>query len=207
MADEKVAAQAVDLNDPSLVVENLEVNVDADQFAFPAPPPAGVYEAKLKIKQTDGSDFVRKVTKKGKAYLQTQLELRLVIVGGELDKYDNWPIFDNFVSTLVNEQQGTNKMVGILKALGKQVPAKTNDVELCKMLRDAVAGEPSCKVSIEWEASAEVGTDSDGNKVYERFKGMKRFPMAPDGKNHLGVVQLKGVDAPANAVVLKYLPL
>lgn len=206
--DEK--AVAIDLNDPNLQVENLEVNPEKDQFAYPAPPPAGTYDAKLKIKQKDGVDFYRGETGKGKKYLATQIEARLVIVGGDesLQRYDNWPIFDNFVSTLVQEQAGTNKIVGILKAVGQQVPAKTTDVELARLLRDKLAGEPSCKITIDWEASAETGqTDDRGKAIYERFKGMKRFPADPNKKGtYLPVVSIKGTDATAQAIILKYLP-
>lgn len=207
MADEnKKTAVAVDLNDPNLQPENLELNPDADAFTFPAPPPAGTYDAKLKVKQKDGSDFVRGTTKDGKSYLATQIEARLIIPSGDNQKYDNWPVFDNFVSTLVSQQTGTTRLAGILKALGVPVPAKTSDVELAKLLLNALAGEPSCKITIDWEGSADTGrTDDKGEKIYVRKKGMKNYPSDGAG-GHRPSITVDGTDIQANATILKYLP-
>src|SRR5579864_677325 len=48
----------VDPNDPRLISETLDANLEADAYAQPAPPPDGKYRAKLRLEgvKQDGTD-------------------------------------------------------------------------------------------------------------------------------------------------------
>jgi hypothetical protein len=192
MAEEKKASVGIDLNNLAFEPENLEVDPDKDQFQSPPPPEEGTFVVKLSQKEVNGSLWVRGETKKGKRYLQTAIEARIIQPDG---KYDNWPVFDNFVSTLVQEGQGTNKIVGILKCLGHEVPRTTSDVELAKKLTEVLAGNPICKMTTQWEGYCE----SCEKTV---LKGQKRWPT---GK-HITECAKDGSSVTAQARPIKYLP-
>lgn len=192
----KQAAEKIDINDPNLQVESLEVNVEADQFQYPPPPAEGTYRAKLKQKETDGSLWTRNFTKKGnKPYLQTAIECRLIAPDS---KYDDWPVFDNFVSTLVQETSGTNRIVGILRALGVQVPARTTDKELAQLLTEVLAKEPDAMITVQWEGYCPTCEKT-------AVKGEKRFPQLENG-GHRGNMECPkdGSDVQAQARIVRY---
>ena len=193
MSDEKLQPVKIDLNNLPFEPESLEVDPEKDQFQAPPPPDEGTFRVKLKQKETDGSLWVQGNTKKGnKRYLKTQIEARIIQLDG---KFDNWPVFDNFVSTMVMENQGTNKIVGILKALGHEVPRSTTDVDLAKKLTDVLAGEPEAQVTVQWEGYCE-GCEKTV------LKGQKRFPA---GK-HITECSKDGNTVTAQARIIKYLP-
>ena len=134
---------AIDINSPDLVTEELNVDTEKDQFASMPVIDDGTYRAKLIQKKPSDSEsfWIRSTTKKAnKPYLATGIEARIVDPGG---KFDDWPVFDNFVSTLVMEMTGTNKIVGILKAGGQQLPTRITDVELARALDGFLQGEPT----------------------------------------------------------------
>jgi hypothetical protein len=136
-------SQAIDINDPSLVTEELNVDTEKDQFASMPVIDDGTYRAKLIQRKPSESEsfWIRSTTKKaGKPYLATGIEARIVDPGG---KFDDWPLFDNFVSTLVMEMTGTNKIVGILKAGGVTLPVRITDVELARALDAFLQSEPT----------------------------------------------------------------
>lgn len=193
MSEEKATMQKIDLNNLPFQPESLEVDPDKDQFQSPPPPDEGTFRVKLKQKETDGSLWVQGEGKKNhKRYLKTQIEARIIQPDG---KFDNWPVFDNFVSTMVMENQGTNKIVGILKALGHEVPRSTTDVDLAKRLTEVLAGEPEAQVTVQWEGYCEV---CDKTVI----KGQKRFPA---GK-HITECSKDGAQVTAQARIVKYLP-
>lgn len=192
--NEKQQVQKIDLNNLPFEPESLTVDPDKDQFQAPPPPDEGTFRVKLKQKETEGSLWVRKFGKKGtkKPYLATQIEARIIQPDG---KFDNWPVFDNFVSTMVMENQGTNKIVGILKALGHEVPRTITDVELAKKLTEVLAGEPEAQVTTQWEGYCETCEKTV-------LKGQKRFPA---GK-HITECSKDGTGVNAQARIIKYLP-
>lgn len=193
MSEEKAASVKIDLNNLPFEPESLEVDPEKDQFQAPPPPEEGTFRVKLKQKETDGSLWVQDFTKKAhKRYLKTQIEARIIQPDG---KYDNWPVFDNFVSTFVQESQGTNKIVGILKVLGHEVPRTTTDVDLAKKLTEVLAGEPECQITVQWEGYCE-------NCEKTVLKGQKRWPA---GK-HVTECSKDGGAVTAQARIVKYLP-
>lgn len=194
---------AVDLNDSSLDFEaNLDkVDMEKDQFASMPVIPDGTYMAKLIHKQQDNAFWHKAKTKKGnKPYLVTQIEARVIDMAGN---FDNWPIFDNQVSTLVMENSGTNKIVGILKALKVPTAEIPRDPKaLAQKLTDLLAGEPTVKITTQWEGYCET---CEKTKV----KGMKRYPKKKDdGAKHDPVMECPtdGTEIKTSARILKYLP-
>lgn len=208
---ERAEPQTVDINDSSLdfgVDELSGLDVEKDQFASMPVIPDGTYRVKLIHKQADGSYWLKKVTKKKKAYLNTQIECRVIDPAGN---FDNWPIFDNQVSTLVMEMTGTNKIVGILKAIGvptsELAQVARDPKELAKLLTDKLQGEPEVQITTQWEAYCET---CEKTKV----KGMKRFPAQKDAegkpiKDKFSSQMECPIDGTAlmvNPRIVKYLP-
>jgi hypothetical protein len=191
--------EKLDINDPSLEVENLDINPEADAFAFPPPPPDNTYRAKLKSKQVNNAPFEPKKAKNGTLYLYTAIEARIIDPAG---KQDDWPVFDNFVSTMVMENSGTSRVAGILKALGQPVPARTSHKDLIQRLIDVLAGEPEVQITTMWEGYCET---CDKTVV----KGMKRFPKAADGDSHQANMACPkdGTEVRAQARIVKYQPV
>lgn len=208
MNNERVEPVSIDINDTALDfgVDNLEnLDVEKDQFATMPVIPDGTYRVKLIHKQTDGSFWQKKVTQKGhKPYLNTAIEARVIDPAG---KFDNWPIFDNNVSTLVMEMTGTNRIVGILKALGVPNSEISRDPrELAKKLTEQLEGEPEVQITTQWEGYCETCEKT-------RAKGMRRFPeQKQDGKPVKGThdsymeCPQDGTQLMVNARITKYLP-
>ena len=158
---------AIDINSPDLVTEELNVDTEKDQFASMPVIDDGTYRAKLIQKKPSDSEsfWIRSTTKKAnKPYLATGIEARIVDPGG---KFDDWPVFDNFVSTLVMEMTGTNKIVGILKAGGQQLPTRITDVELARALDSFLQGEPTLGITTQVEGYCDVCERT-------RLKGQKK---------------------------------
>ncbi len=176
---EERKTEIVDINDPSLQMESLEgIDTEKDQFASMPVIPEGVWPAKLKQKAPDNdSPSLWRRKEWGKAgssqkVLVTGIEARVIDPNG---KWDNWPVFDNQVSTFVMRNTGTNRMVGILKqALGTAVPARVTDVDLARLFESALGGEPSVRITVQWEAYCDTCEKTIA-------KGMKRFPLSKNG--------------------------
>ena len=197
----KAPTEAVDINDQTLEVEELQnVNIDADQFAVLPTVEEGIYRAKLiqKKPSTDVDSLWIRVhgTRKNPrvTYLKTGIEARIVEPGS---KFDDWPVFDNFVSTLVNQLTGTNKIIGIIKALGEQ-PINLNDVAIAQQLSQLLQAEPTLRISVVWEAYCEP--------CDRTVRGEKRFPQNGHG-GHLNTMECTkdGTLMVAQARIDKYL--
>lgn len=197
----KIQTEAVDINDQTLEVEELNVDVEADQFAALPTVGEGIYRAKLiqKKPSTDVDSLWIKVhgTKKNPnvTYLKTGIEARIVEPG---NRFDDWPVFDNFVSTMVQQMTGTNKIVGIIKALGEH-PVSLNDVALAQQLTALLAAEPTVRISVTWEGYCE----SCEKTV---LRGEKRFPQNGHG-GHLNTAECSkdGTQIVAQSRIDKYL--
>ena len=194
MADDTKTATAIDINDPNLQPEDLSVDTEKDQFASMPAIDDGTYRAKLKQKKPTDTDsfWVRSKTRKGdKPYLQTAIEARIIDPAG---KFDDWPVFDNFVSTLVMEMTGTNKIVGILKALGAQVPMRVTDVQLAQMLDSSLRSEPTIGITTQIEGYCDVCERT-------RLKGQKK--VNPKGPTNCPTC---GNPLSLQARIVKYVP-
>jgi hypothetical protein len=213
MADEleKVKPIPVDLNDLSLVDEQVDVNAEADAFAGPPPPDDGDHRVKLSLgprKVQTGK--ISKGADKGKPYY-------MVHVQGKVqpgDKFEGRVTFDT-VSTMVMQGTGTSRMVGVLKALGETVQSRVGILEITKLLAARLDGEPEVIQQTQWSAycadcKAEYDQTSGrrGKKNGIVLRGQSRFPQNGDG-GHRHQVECPhcGSLLTAQAEVIAYKPV
>lgn len=174
-----------DLNDPALLSGEIDTNADIDAYAAPPPLPDATYRVKIKqidVKNTKGEPvrFAIKRDKNQQAYAYTALECKVQDPGG---KFDNYTIYDRFVSTM-QQRNGGVPIVRILTVLGVKVPTKIKPSDLLDLFFKTVAGEPELEVETVWEG----GLDQTDRERFEaadtkqpRVMGMHRFPLAKDG--------------------------
>lgn len=184
------AAEVIDINDPRLTSEALDVNVDGDAYAFPPPPPDGKYRAKLSILQTevdDGKGHKSKVDYYGKSHEKQGLYLCTGVKAAIIDptgKYDNIPVFDRWVGTFVG-RDGSTKVSTILKFLHRpdntpwvKPGTKLNHAQWMQVFVQALAGEPEIGIETQWEWSCQ-GCGEEAKKKGERYPksviGMQKF--------------------------------
>jgi hypothetical protein len=180
--EEADGSEVVDLNDPSLLLQELEgYDLAADPYAQPAPPPDGFYRAKLKQidVKNDKGEAVRVAqhqemnypgggapgvpvflpSGKPKTYVQTAVEATIIDPGG---KYDNIKVYDRFFDSRINRDGGV-KMLHLLKVLNRMpTPAdlaarkatKLNQVIVSEFVLKALAGEPEVDIQTQWEGQA-----------------------------------------------------
>lgn len=112
----------------------------------------------------------------------------------------------DFFRISANNVPGIKKAVQFLKYAGDPDYNKYgSDAKLAKAVEEALKQEPdSLKLSGRWAASAEVGVDSTtGKKKYESVRGMKKFPVRPDGSiSH--VAEIDGEQVAAQFEVVEY---
>lgn len=199
--------EAIDINDQSLQVEQLNVNLDADQFAGLPTVPEGDYRAKIKLKNPDNrvdSLWVRVIgTRKNKdqSYTKTGIEAR---VDDPQSPYDGWPVFDNMITTLVQPLTGTNKIVGILKDALREPLTKDDltNIALMRKLEAALAFEPTVRIHVVWEGYCQQCKDDKRNPT---VRGEKRWPENGHG-THLNVMECSydGTKITAQARIDRY---
>lgn len=189
--------ELIDENDPRLISEPLDVNVDADAYAQPAPPPDGKYRAKLKLEgvKQEGTSEKKSYAPKnfGKppvpAYA-TSISCQLIDANGKYDGIVLYPAFGGGVSTAV--RRDNSSQVGTILARIKKpdgsawAPAgvKMNPKEWMELLVKALATEPEIGVETSWEASCrecgEVEKAKGSGKFAARTTGMHHFPPETD---------------------------
>lgn len=178
-------AEAIDLNDPSLLSGEVDTNTDTDPYAAPPPVADGRYRVKLKqidVKREDGTTGTYNVKrdKSGKPYAYCALEATIDAPG---TPYDGQKIWDRFVSTMA-QRNGGIPLAWILVCLGKQVPQKASAQVLVDEFTKALAAEPSLEVETVWEGGLDEATRQsfkDLNEKQPRVLGMHRFPKNADG--------------------------
>lgn len=201
--------ELLDLNDPRLTSEALDVNTEGDAYAQPAPPPDGKYRAKLKlekqkVKDATGAenevDYIAKMygSKQPQACLSTVISAHIVDPSG---KYDGIQVWDRWVSTFVG-RDGSTKIATILARLKQpngapyieQRPGTAPDAivkagrklspkEWVELLVKALAGEPEVGIETQWEWSCQKCgevADSKHEKRPRSITGMNKFPMSKD---------------------------
>lgn len=202
--EEKVQPKSIDINDLSLTTEEVTVDEDADAFQMPPPAPDGIHRAKLKFQgtgmpwsaQPDRSDS----SKIG--YLFCGIEARIIAP----DKpYDNNPVFDGYVSTMIMQSSGTCRVAGVVRALGGKIPSRTTHQGLAKILNDLIAGEPQVRIETRWEGYCETCPGRRGKTGKVVLRGMKKFP-EKDGKiKHVVECKSCGTEVTAQARIVRYL--
>jgi hypothetical protein len=182
--------ELIDINDPRLTSEVLDVNPEGDAYAFPPPPPDGKYRAKLRLAPPKGQDgqpvkdgYV--AAKWGKQQPQvvvvTGVEASIIDPNG---KYDGVKLYDFNVSTFM--QRDSNKVQTILKFLRKpdgtpwvQGGVKMVSSAWMKLLIQALAGEPEIGVETQWEWNCQgcgEAAKKSGAAYPKAIQGMRNFP-------------------------------
>jgi hypothetical protein len=170
-------SKVVDINDKGLFTGDVvELNFESDAWAFPAPPPMGLYDLKL-FPAKDAFKMVLRDENKGfdaqgNVYYQANLECRIVAPGTE---YDNVPVFVT-VSSIVGRGKELSSMMGVVKLTGAK-PKKNSltDLEQAKILNAVLKNEPVIrKVHLDWEGYSK----NDKKSV---AKSMVDFPKNADG--------------------------
>jgi hypothetical protein len=228
--------EIIDENDPRLVSESLDANVEGDAYAQPAPPPDRTWRAKLKlegVKQEGTSDvkpYTTGQTKKPPVipYFTTNISCSIIDPSGKYDGITVYPQFGGGANTN-RRKDGTTQVTTILNRIKKPdgtpwaaAGQKMSQLEWIKLFVQALAGEPEIGVETQWEAScqkcAEIAKAQQYKNGYPtRTTGMHHFPPEQDAaKRKVGLTnspELKcAVDAShgyskARAVVVRFLHL
>ncbi len=207
---EKLKAKRVDINDTGLLTEEVALDPEADAFLTPPPPPDAIYLAKIKLSGAPGQQWQAKPDREDPSkigYLFCSVEARLII--GANQPYDNAPVFDGYVSTMIMQSSGTCRIAGILRdGLQKKVPTRLKHKELAQLLNTALVGEPQVRIETRWEGYCDTCQGRKGKTGKVILRGMKKFPQSKDGKRHLHVVECSkcGTEVTAQARIVRYLP-
>lgn len=199
----------IDENDPRLISEAVEMNLDADAYATPAPPPDGKYRSKIKLEGVDDGkggkkDYtIRTTFREPKLpYYETRISCQILDPMGKFDGITLYPEFGGSVGTLIN-RDGGSKISTILARLkqGNGEPwvkkgARMGQKDWLDLFLKALAGEPEIGIETQWQVSCqacgELAKDAkkagrDDVKYPTTLKGMHRFPQERDpSKRKLG---------------------
>lgn len=196
--------EIIDENDPRLISEPLEMNLEGDAYAQPVPPPDATYHAKLKLKHVENDkkekkDFEVKMTKRAPIlpYLSTGIEARIIDPAG---KFDNIPVYDSWVSTFTG-RDNSSKISTILSHL-KQPSGQPWAVagqrmthrEWMDLFIKALAGEPEVRIMTAWEWSCTVcGEEAKkAGQAYPRsITGMTKFPQEVKNRQATYIPEMK----------------
>lgn len=177
----------IDINDPRLVSENIEIDPQGDAYAMPPVLTDGKWRAKLVAREVGKPPNQRKFAPKAdnrdanKLYLYTALEADVIDHSG---KFDGIKVPDYFVSTQVR-RDGTSQAATILARLGKPAERTTTHGTLMTALLGALAGEPELTIETEWEANCqkcEEAAAAKGERKPRSIRGMHNFPQQKDAK-------------------------
>lgn len=202
MAGEPVVPETVqdviDENDPRLASENIEMNLDGDAYAQPAPPPDKKWRAKLKLEGfTDDKGNTREyrpTQTKGDTplpYFETKILLTISDPNGKFDGIKLYTEYGGTVGTLI-QRDGSSKVSTILTKLRQpngdpwiKKGARMTQKEWMDLFVRATAGEPEVGIETEWQVSCQAcGEEAKlrrqkGDKTARypsTIAGMHRFP-------------------------------
>src|ERR1700689_3680600 len=152
------AHEVIDLNDPQLTSEMLTENPAGDSYAFPPPPPDGMWRAKLTSlpvkdeKQVEQKYIAKRFPKmnKGVAYLSTAVTAQILDSTG---KHDGIKINQYNVKTAITKD-GSSDVSTILVRL-KQPLTPASQAGRMEQLLKVLASEPELVIETAWEASCE----------------------------------------------------
>lgn len=207
---EKLKPTRIDINDTGLLTEEVALDPEGDAFLTPPPPPDAIYLAKLKLSGAAGQQWQAQPSREdpGKiGYLFCGIEARLIIGDGK--PYDNAPVFDGYVSTMIMQSSGTCRVAGILRdGLRVKVPTRLKHKELAQLLNTALAGEPQVRIETRWEGYCDTCPGRRGKTGKVILRGMKKFPQRKAGAPHTHVVECSkcGTEVTAQARIVRYLP-
>lgn len=181
------AAPILNLDDPNLLLADMDTNADIDPYAAPPPLPDGRWQVKVKqqdVKDAQGQParFAVKQDKQGAVYAYTALECTVVDPSG---KFDGLKLHDYFLSTRPQRNGGV-PIVRLLTCLKVALTAKVNARTLLDLLEKALASEPLIEVDTVWDGSLDQADqdrfESAGERV-PRVMGQHRFPQNAKGES------------------------
>jgi hypothetical protein len=177
----------LNLDDPNLLMQEMDTHADVDPYAAPPPLPDGRWLVKVKqrdVKGQDGQPARYKVAtgKDGSPYAFTALDATVVDASG---KWDGFSLTDYFVSTRADSRKGgAIPLAWILAQLKVQLPAKITARTLLDEFFKATASEPLLEVDTVWEGSPDQADqerfEAAGEKL-PRVLGQHRFPQDSKG--------------------------
>jgi hypothetical protein len=186
-------APVLNLDDPNLLLAEVETNQDANPYAIPPPLPDGRWLVKIKqrdVKDQQGQparykvDQISKGPRAGTVYAFTALDATVIDPTG---KWDGIVLSDYFVSTLPNERKGNAiPLSWILGCLKVQLPAKINAKTLLDEFFKATAGEPMLEIDTVWEgglAQEDQERFEQAGERQPRVLGQHRFPQTAKGES------------------------
>jgi hypothetical protein len=210
----------IDENDPRLVSEALDVNLEGDAYAQPAPPPDGKYRVKLKLEgvkvegSTDTKPYGTGMNRRSKTpYFKTNISCTIIDPKGQYDGIVCYPAFGGGVNT-DKRRDGTTQVTTILtrlvKADGSPVVPKGTKYDQkgwIELFVKTLAGEPEIGAETAWEASC-MACGEEMKKAREagkdvgyatRTTGMHHFPQETDAaKRRLGQLFSPEIKCAAN---------
>lgn len=182
-------APVIDLNDPNLLMADLDSNQSADPYAAPPPIPDGRWLANIKqrdVKDAQGQTarYAVKLDKNQQPYAYTALDATVQDASGKFDKI---PLTDYFVSTRPDARKGgAIPLSWILGCLKVQLPARVNIKSLLEEFFKAVAPEPQIEIETVWEGSLDQADQERFEQAGERpprVLGQHRFPKNSKGES------------------------
>lgn len=201
----------VDENDPRLVSETVEMNLEGDAYAQPAPPPDKTWRAKLKLEgiKKEGSTEVKDyhaTQTKGQTpvpYFETRISAQILDPAGRFDGVTVYPEYGGGVGTLLN-RENTSKASTILARLKRpngeawaKPGQRMTQLEWIQLLVQALKTDPEIGIETQWQVSCQAcGEEATAKrkaghtdvKYPSTLKGMHRFPAEKDpGKLKLGL--------------------
>ena len=179
----------IDLNNPNLLLNEMDSAQDRDPYAVPPPLPDGRWLVKIKQRDVKGSDgnptrYNVKMDRNGVPYAYTALDATVVDASG---KYNGIALTDYFVSTRPDIRKGgAIPLSWILACLKVQLPEKISAIMLLDEFFKATASEPLIEVDTVWEG----GLDQDAQEMFDtagerapRVLGQHRFPQDAKGRS------------------------
>jgi hypothetical protein len=180
----------IDINDPRLTSENIDVDPTGDAYAMPPVLPDGKWRAKLKArdvgKAPKTAKYLPKLDRNQRPYLYAALDADVIDHSG---KFDGIGLTDYFVSTMIR-RDGSSAAATVLNKLGKPTPKTTTHGQLINDLLTALAGEPEAGIETQWEATCqqcdEAAKKTGGRASVKR--GMHNFPQTKNAKGEMEYV-------------------
>lgn len=177
----------LNLDDPNLLMADLDANVETDPYAAPPPLPDGRWLVKVKQVDVKGQDgqparYNVKQGQDGGVYAYTSLEASVIDPSG---KFDGLKLNDYFLSTRP-QRNGGIPMVRVLTCLGVQLPAKVNAKTLLDQLFQALGREPQLELDTVWEGGLDQADQERFEQAGERaprVMGQHRFPQSAKGES------------------------
>lgn len=182
-------APVIDLNDPNLLMADLDTHQEADPYAAPPPIPDGRWLANIKqrdVKDQQGQTvrYAVKLDRNQQPYAYTALDATVTDASGKFDKI---ALTDYFVSTRPDARKGgAIPLSWILGCLKVVLPPRVNIKSLLEEFFKALAPDPQIEIETVWEGSLDQADQERFEEAGERpprVLGQHRFPKNAKGES------------------------